>query len=603
MKQLFTLIILCSLSYATLNAQAVVINTPLELAGGYEFTQADFGAALDMVWTADAVFVNDGTVNPTQGCNAAINGADIMGKIALIDRGSCEFGLKCFNAEEAGAIAAIVINNAPGDGSIVMGAGELGGQVTIPCVMIPYEVGQLIRTALVTEDVNISLGDLVPPPPPANDLSMTNGNVLIPVMGIVPASQVQAEGDFVFTPGAAVENRGVNTAPNYNVDLVIIHKPFDGPDAEVYNESFSSPDTLAPGDTTELILFPEFDPFNTGAGIYEYTYSVSSDSIDNAGFNNSTTGSFTLSEQGLYSKATWDPVLQRPRVIATTTAAGGGTIEFITPLNILYGEDYKIDSIEVEVRYGPGLAGVSIAGYVYDWDDANDNDLVELEENELERIGVALFTFPSDFEDNAQYLKMPILDLFTLEETGVIIPENDKKYLVGVRYEDGGDNLAITLGFDSSIDYVKTRDWKTDMGTFTDFDYGCIVADTYDDNTGLPTELSFFGTGLTTSTGIVITSLLSDTEDLASPDKLSLNVFPNPAVDQLNARVEFTDVTDFVDYYIIDNEGSLLQSMRVEDPLLIDQQSFDVSQLPAGEYHLVTRSSFGYSSNSFIVIR
>ena len=600
MKQLLTLVGLFFMAGNMLNAQAVVINSPQELAGGYEFMAAAFGATVsDDVWTADAVFVNDGTANPTQGCEAAINAAEIDGKIALIDRGSCEFGLKCLNAEQAGAIAAIVINNAPGDGTIEMGAGALGGQVTIPCVMIPYEVGQLIRTALVTEAVNISIGDLVPPPPPANDLVMINSNVLVPQLGIIPSSQVQQAGDFVFTPGASVENRGTNDAPNYNIDVVINHTPFGGSPTEVYSESYSSTDGIITGDTSELILFPEFDPIvaGTGEGIYEYTYSVNSDSTDNAAFNNATTGSFTLSDQLLYSKATWDPVGQMPRIIATTTIAGGGAIEFITPLNIAYGANHKIDSIWVEVRQSPPLADVSIEAYVYDWNDANGDNFVDLEEGELTVVGLSFLTFPMDFESNVANIKLPILDIGTFEETGVVITENDKNYLVGIRYTG---TETVTFGFDSSIDYVLTENWKAENETFTDLDYGSIQATTWDSD-GVPAEFTLFEGGLTSSTGIILSQVLDNVNDMAGLDKFSMDVYPNPVSTQLNIGLEFSERADFIEYYLVNSNGQVASRQRNENALMTEMQSFDVSQLPAGEYHMVIRTNFGIRTGAFMV--
>ncbi|KAF2853524.1 Zn-dependent exopeptidase [Plenodomus tracheiphilus IPT5] len=48
------------------------------------------------------------------GCEASDYSADVAGKIALISRGSCEFGLKSALAGGAGAAGAIIYNNAPG---------------------------------------------------------------------------------------------------------------------------------------------------------------------------------------------------------------------------------------------------------------------------------------------------------------------------------------------------------------------------------------------------------------------------------------------------------------------------------------------------------
>lgn len=60
---------------------------------------------------------------------------DLAGQIALISRGGCTFGQKIQNAEDAGAIAAIVVNNLPGDPSAMGGDGV--NAPTIPAVMAP----------------------------------------------------------------------------------------------------------------------------------------------------------------------------------------------------------------------------------------------------------------------------------------------------------------------------------------------------------------------------------------------------------------------------------------------------------------------------------
>lgn len=56
------------------------------------------------------------------GCEAADYPEDVSGKIALIQRGTCEFGLKSALAGVAGAVGAIIYNNAP----TPLGSGTLG---------------------------------------------------------------------------------------------------------------------------------------------------------------------------------------------------------------------------------------------------------------------------------------------------------------------------------------------------------------------------------------------------------------------------------------------------------------------------------------------
>lgn len=588
-----------------LSGQAVIINSPQSIAAGYEFTAAAFGAGLTEgnVWTADAVFVNDGSPVPSESCAALVNGDEIAGKIALIDRGSCEFGLKCFNAQQAGAIAAIVINNAPGDGTFAMGAGVMGGMVTIPCVMIPYEVGQLIRSVMFNgETVNITLGDLEPPPPPANDLVLVTTNVMVAPLGIIPSSQVRNPGEFIFTPGARVENRGLNTAPNLKLDVVISHTPPGGAPVEVYNESFTMEDDIEVGDTTDLFLFPEFDPYSTGMGTYNYTYTVSMDSLDNASFNNSASSSFTLSEN-LYSKATLDPATGNPRIIATTSPTGSTSHEFLTILNIPYGSDYKIDSVIFEVRHAPNLAGIPIQAYVYEWNDTDQDS--SLTDGELEIRGLALYTFPEDFTEDGSYLRLPFLDYLTFEETGVIIPQDNQDYVVGVRYE--GDATSVSFGFDSSNDYTEYINWRAANNAFTDRDYGFLGIQAWTE-TGLPDIAGGAFTftdnlGFTSSTGIILTSLINDVKEVAGPEQFEMKLFPNPVANQLQVNLNFREKVEYVEYYALDAAGRLVLHRRTTDAFETEQATFNVTQLPAGEYHLVVRTNLGFQAQAFVISR
>lgn len=576
--------------------QAFLIDSPIELAGGYEFAAANFGRTLtDSVWTEEGVFVEDANPNPTEGCDELINGGDVAGKIALIDRGSCEFGQKCLNAENAGAVAAVVINTAPGAGVIVMGAGTLGGEVTIPCVMIPFEIGQLIRNAqLNNETVIISMGDLVAPPPPANDLLIANANVLIPQMGIVPASQVQAPGDFIFQPGATTINNGVNPAPNYTIDVTITHTPFGGTPSEVYNDSFSSDETLMPDDTTELVLFEIFDPVvaGLGEGVYEYSYEVSSDSTDNAEFNNITTGTFTLS-QNLYSKATWDPTTGDPHITATI---GAGPIEFLTLLEIPYGLGFKLDSVIFDVRLTPSLANINLISNVYEWNDANDDS--NLDEGELDVVkGIGVWSFGEDETRDRVVLRLPFLDFDTFEETGVPIPEDDMKYVVGVRYEEAE---SVSLGFDSNIDYQRTAQWKEENGQLTDLDIG--ILDAVDYLGGIPVIETIQETrNQTDAKGIIFTSLETSTVDIEQANTFDFSILPNPVSNRLQINVTLQNTEDFIDMYIVDLQGRLIMHRRERGKLNEFQVGFDVSNLAAGEYKIIVRTANEIQGQSFIV--
>ncbi|MEN9797544.1 MAG: hypothetical protein RL653_1240, partial [Pseudomonadota bacterium] len=80
-------------------------------ASQFSVGTASFGAQLYDL-TAELVYGQDTTAS-TFGCNAYAAGA-LSGKIALVDRGSCSFVTKVANAQAAGAIGVVIVNNTSG---------------------------------------------------------------------------------------------------------------------------------------------------------------------------------------------------------------------------------------------------------------------------------------------------------------------------------------------------------------------------------------------------------------------------------------------------------------------------------------------------------
>lgn len=99
--------------------------------------------------TGDIVLFNDDVSGTThEACGSAANASALIGKIAMIDRGNCNFTNKIKAAQNAGAIAVIMVNNVGGDSIIVMGANPLDNTITIPAVMISQNNGNAIKTIL-----------------------------------------------------------------------------------------------------------------------------------------------------------------------------------------------------------------------------------------------------------------------------------------------------------------------------------------------------------------------------------------------------------------------------------------------------------------------
>jgi hypothetical protein len=88
------------------------------------------------------VVIDDGVAPTGDGCQAFTIEA---GDIPLIDRGACNFTVKVKNAEVAGADAAVVANNVPGD---PFGMGGADPSITIPSIMISLADGTTVKGAI-----------------------------------------------------------------------------------------------------------------------------------------------------------------------------------------------------------------------------------------------------------------------------------------------------------------------------------------------------------------------------------------------------------------------------------------------------------------------
>lgn len=160
--QLFFMALLVVISVGV-NGQNILIqvNSPASVAGQittFGVTVGGWSAPLpeDAAITSDIVLVNDGSgATSSLGCAASPSSA-YEGRIAFVRRGSCDFSLKAGLAEQAGAVAVIVVNNDPSTPIINMSAAE-GVSVGIPVFMISQQVGEAILSALETTEVNMTL--------------------------------------------------------------------------------------------------------------------------------------------------------------------------------------------------------------------------------------------------------------------------------------------------------------------------------------------------------------------------------------------------------------------------------------------------------------
>jgi hypothetical protein len=122
----------------------VTIDPPSAAAGTYQASGASFGPAPSETGIAgDVVLANDGSAAPTEACDPLVGFP--AGAIALVDRGTCGFVVKAGNAQAAGAVAMIVVNNVPG---APFNMGGTDPTIVIPSVMVSLADGGVIKAGL-----------------------------------------------------------------------------------------------------------------------------------------------------------------------------------------------------------------------------------------------------------------------------------------------------------------------------------------------------------------------------------------------------------------------------------------------------------------------
>jgi Zn-dependent metalloprotease len=157
----------------------LTVNSPAAIAGNYTAGRAAFGPPLTSTGlTGDVVLANDGVgagVPPaestTDGCcagpsfvcaeNSWPNAAEIAGKIALVDRGTCGFVIKVKNAQLQGAAGVIVANHSVGGNGILTMAG-VDPTVTVPSIFIGFANANTVKGQLPAPGVNATLRSNAP---------------------------------------------------------------------------------------------------------------------------------------------------------------------------------------------------------------------------------------------------------------------------------------------------------------------------------------------------------------------------------------------------------------------------------------------------------
>ncbi len=148
----------------------IQINSPASIAGAMSATTNVFdttdripvpaspnGITADLVHYENAPNPNTNPISGHNACVAPTNAFDISGKIVLIRRGNCNFSNKVKNAQDAGALAAIVYDTVVNNPTrlSMSSTGLLG--ITIPAIFISREKGESLLAEMANGPVNVKI--------------------------------------------------------------------------------------------------------------------------------------------------------------------------------------------------------------------------------------------------------------------------------------------------------------------------------------------------------------------------------------------------------------------------------------------------------------
>lgn len=553
------------------NAQVIAyVEAPSPNEGNYDFTYASgtTWASPDLTDPLNAVsgimcFADDGTPADSLACNPLIN--TLTGNVAVLYRGSCEFGLKAFNAQTAGAIAVIIINNAAG-APVAMGGGADGLNVTIPVIMVSNTTGALLRDEILACNTSIFIGSkngLYP-----NDLGIAPGEALIAKSFTNVQLLSQNASEFDVEIGAWVRNYGSNDQTGITLNCMI-----DLGVANLYNETSAAFDLIS-GDSI-FISLPLFSQSTYANGYYDMAYTVMMTPIDESTYDNVRETDFAMSDTlWSYSRVdagTWKPITETDLFHTTPWYA---CMAFQDPNASRIGIRGVNFSAGTSQNPTPtSLDGENVEIFVFEWtnvftDNTDLNPQLVSTSMSYNQLTATDYVYTADLQGQNVYV--PFTDNLLLED--------DVRYLFCTKMQS-----TTWPGYDTKVDYLENLNY-----------YNQPIVMGYDDGT----EWFHFGAGSDKVPAMSINFFDALSVGLVELPKSDIVAYPNPASDIIN--VPLGKVEGNVNVTIIDINGRTVNTQNTTS--CSSMLTIDVTSLATGIYTLKLVYENGTSEAIQVVI-
>jgi len=572
MKKIY---LITSLALFTLCANAQIIfnvQTPTIFAGNQDFmiAAATGWGIPDMTDPINSVvdtlaFVNDGTAADSLACANSV-GPEVDGKIAVLYRGACEFGLKALNAQNAGAVAVIIINNV-GTPSITPGGGVEGPNVTIPVIMIDSALGDLFKDSINNGNMVAYIGTQYGYF--NDDLGFQNNHVMRAKQFANPSPISQNASQFEVEVGAWVYNFGVNDQTGVTLTASI-----DLAGSNIYTNG-STPVSILSNDSAYISL-PTFTQSSYTNGYYTLNYDLTASVADEFPADNTVSTNFVIDES-LYSYGGLDSTLAP--IVTGGSRLSGGTGNFTACISFKNANTSTVGLFPTGMTFAAmtnatdDLIGKYMELTLYEWGDVF-TDINDAAFTSLNGVAFGEYVYLDDDQYTPVYAELfPQVALL-----------DNQWYLGCVTATDA----AVFIGYDNDIDYqLNSTTYKMPM-----FPVGETA----------PTQPAFGGGsgegGLTTQAPAIVIHMQTGV-GINETEVVNITPYPNPTSDYIS--IPFGKLEGDATITISDMSGKIVKTVSVS-MLSNDVTKINVSNLPSGMYVFHTELESGSVANFNVVI-
>jgi hypothetical protein len=488
----------------------------------------------------------------------------LAGKIALVRRKTCNFSLKAYHAQQAGAKAVIILNHFDNATEtdcffILMNAGDSATAVTIPAIFATRAMGNVIENAIkngTLQEICFVLPTLKEPSAEFSYATPVSQHSQLGLMTVQYTNRSKADQSDVVFKADVIDPTGAVT-------------------------SFTTTSATVGATATDTLI--NFDEYEVPAieGKYRVVYSV----------NKYTAPKDTVVREFVQTRYTYATDNLRPNgnVGPTDQNFADSGFKYQTAGMVATGPNGIIVS---HASFGMGNANTIAVGdpaadivnvLLYD-NDADDNGEADLDASFGDLFPVAFADYVFTGTEKADSLLYPKLESLAGDPKVELKP--DHLYLISLLYDGNLAGVGKSLTFTSSTQVPYPQFVGIGLHTpllldqmYSGFSGSTIVTRLHEEGfippgPGVPSNDPF----LTTSTK---NPRLSEAR---------YAVTPNPANDVVRLNLQLEGVNKSVAATLIDFQGRAVDTQIARD-IQNGQITFDATKLPSGAYTLWIRTS------------